>query len=330
MKAPASREFEKGTVGMKSEMVKVGVDGPDQKGRPGYQQGTLAAVLSPEVLANVSFQPDIGSRIDPDGWYQLAEQVWKTFEAMDDRERAQMIIDQITTRARLASEVGQRFAVLMSVRIADVAFPAGMEKVYGYIDPEWLTGRARIVWDHVVAKSKGYGPENQPTLEMWDDRNGDCGGFNIVVHFPPSTKVVPAGEENMFQTVISQIPRRAALEALVGRLHTSVMEIREGDERYLEKDPSHYPAGSPKKYLQGTAEPYMLKGAAKEVWDFCLANKLQPTLEYWDVSNSDGAGAAKWQSGYSIVIHWKKMEGETVAASINAQSAELLSENRPL
>ena len=286
---------------MSSKMVTVGVDGQDQTGKPGYQAGTLAAVLAPNLLTGVSFQSDIGSRIDPDGWFQIAEQVWEKYKTMSDAERAQMVIDQITTRARMASEVGQRFAVLMSVRLADVSFPAGMEKVYGYIDPEWLKGTARIVWDHVVEKSDGYGPQNQPTLEMWDDRKGDFGGFNIVIHFNPSTKVTAATEENMAQAVIGQIPRRAALEALVGRLHASVMEIREGDARFIERS-------GEKKHFPGAAEPSMLKGAAREVWDFCETNALKPTLEYWDVSNSDGAGRAKWLSGYSIVTHWKKME----------------------
>jgi hypothetical protein len=172
------------------------------------------------------------------------------------------------------------------------------------LTPEVLEGASKIVFDHMVLSSLGYGAAHQPTLDFWQSEAGDWQGFNIVAHFPPSTKVAQATLEDLASTAIGQIPTKALLESISGRTFTSVLSFREGDDNSIEKDSSRYPDDLPVDlkedlYRPGNVKPHMLKGPAAEVWKFCKENGLEPTLEYWETSSDEGTF-----SGYEIVIHW--------------------------
>ncbi len=271
-----------------------------------YGIGDIRQVLPPHILSKIELDPSIIERVDPEGWRELFRQVRGPAEAVLDgrnpalyAEIADSIIQQITTRARLASMLGSSHAVLACIPPRDIE----SDGTVGAIEPEWLTGVSKIVWDHCVRASEKYGPECQPTLDFWAGltTDADWSGWNIVIHFNPSSKVEKATPEQAGEWAIKMIPVKAVLEALCARTYASVFSFREGDDVNIEKDITKYPGQEP--YRPGHMQDYMLKGPAKELWDFCVEKDLHPTIEYWDAPNpADPQGERI--SGYEIVIHW--------------------------
>ena len=267
---------------MKQDTLKVGVASDTDPA--GYGSGAVVEALQHDILEMTKLGGiELSTEINPQEWLAVSNQV---FEHMpqDPESQAQFIINQITTRARLESQLGRDYAVLMSLGFEHYESP-GPGKILGYMEPEWLRGTAKIVWDHCVKSSENY-PNHQPSLEYWADSQATASGFNIVIHFPPSTKVAPTPYEQLADTVIEQIPTRAMLESLVGRTYSILMGIPKQDI-----DRQHV------EHHEGLISPEMLCGQTKQVFDFCRDNNLHPTLEYWD----DGKGD---MSGYNVVIHW--------------------------
>lgn len=267
-----------------------------------YGTGPIQAIVPAELLEKANFDPGLTNRIDPAGWRALLRNVWPV-EALksvhqDADKKAEVVIGQLTTRARLASALGQRHAVLMSVHPREIDQGDGV-RVEGLLEPEQLKGASREVWDHCVKASVGFPDNCQPTLDFWCSQAGDWAGHNIVIHFKQSSKVADVPFEKLAEAAIEQIPLKAVMESLAGRTFSSAISFRDGDERFIEKDSSKYPPNS-RRYAPGQVEPYMLKGPAKEVWDFCEKNNLHPTLEYWDTTGPDGEPI----SGFEIVFHW--------------------------
>jgi hypothetical protein len=206
-----------------------------------------------------------------------------------EEDFAKYLIEQIETRMNLEAQVGRGHAIVMSLVSWDYSPPAGL-KVYGLIQPEWLRGAARMVYDYCNNGVDGKGPDLKPTLEYWDDGVGRAGGFNIVAHFPPSPDA--PRDKDLADLVISQIPARAMLEATQGRGHALLMSIPVSDIDTTNKN-----------FKKDLVTPDMLKGSAKTVFDYCQGGldgkgaDLKPTIEYWD----DGKGE---HNGFNIVIHW--------------------------
>jgi len=95
-------------------------------------------------------------------------------------------------------------------------------------------------------------------------------------------------EDLKAESIISQIPSRAETEARVGRSHAIVMGLGFGDyDRPLSFDGPRW----------DVCKSEWLKGAARKVYERCVAENLGPTLEYW--YSGDGMN-----SGFNIVIHW--------------------------
>lgn len=278
--------------------ISVGL-GRDQDSQ-GYGEGNVLDVLLGRIaevthLREVSLSKDI----EPEKWLEISQRVYEHLSG-DPELEAQAIIAQITTRARLESQLGRDYAVLMAIGKKDFDSGPG-DKVWNYMAPEWLIGAAQKVWDHCVENSRDpkYA-KYQPTLEYWSAEGMLGAGFNIVIHFPPSTAVKAVGYEELAETVIGQIPTRALLDAASGKFYSNLMSIPKQD-----LDTSEY-----HDFVVGRdlVTPGMLKGEAKKVYDFCKDKNLHPTIEYWEGENGNSAG-------YSIVIHWKTNEAKTETLS---------------
>lgn len=276
-----------------------------------YGSGPLAAIVPPAFLERAAnLDPKLLQEVDRAGLLALWKNIWPAEELKrlrDDPEfRAEAVLNQITPRARLASQLGMNHAVLYAVHPREIdSGEAGAPRVEGLVQPELLVGAAKLVWDHVSIASVGYAPSCQPTLDYWQSGIDNWAGHNIVIHFNTSSKVKTVGFEELAQTAIQQLPYRAVLECMAGRTFASALSFYDGDERFIEKDHTKYPADS-ERYSPGNVKPYMLKGPAKEVWDYCQAKNMMPTLEYWETTNLEGSVI----SGFEIIVHWYKHKND--------------------
>jgi hypothetical protein len=88
------------------------------------------------------------------------------------------------------------------------------------------------------------------------------------------------------QKIIDSILDRAKREAEAGRSHAVVMSVRYEDyER----------PGNENNYT--VLKPEWFKTVCRLVWEHCVTENLNPTLEHWH----DGCGI---EGGHNIVIHW--------------------------
>lgn len=93
----------------------------------------------------------------------------------NDELKADLIIQQISSRAETEASAGRNHAIVMSLNYNDYKQP---ERVYNECKPEWLTSlSATTVYAYCV--EEGF----EPTIEFWHDGMGVNSGFNIVVHW---------------------------------------------------------------------------------------------------------------------------------------------------
>ena len=98
-------------------------------------------------------------------------------------------------------------------------------------------------------------------------------------------------EEAKVLRIILQIPERARTEARQGRTHAIVMSV-------IAVIDYERPAYELKiDDWRTECKPEWLIGPAKMVYDYCKAQGLKPTLEYWTAYGA-------LSSGFNIVIHW--------------------------
>jgi len=237
-------------------------------------------------------------------------------QRLADQLKAESIIAQIPERARNAAKGSQSYALVMSLRErADFDSPAGNQE-HGVCHPCWLKGSAKLVWD--ACTTAGLSPK----LQYWYNDSGDS-GFNIVIHWSDSQpsrqrdsgelsqlvrQAVEEGQQEaerkqrelaearerelqaervLADSIIAQIPERARTAARARQSYAIVMSLREGTDY-------RRPLGH--KDWSFCSESW-LSGAARLVWDACLASNLRPELQYW----YDGGGM---DSGFNLVIHW--------------------------
>ncbi len=94
-------------------------------------------------------------------------------------------------------------------------------------------------------------------------------------------------ERNKAQEIIGHINERAEVEARAGRNHALIMGLGYRDYNR----PLHAAVG------WNICDESWLIGTAKMVFEYCVQEGLNPTLEFWH----DGVGE---KSGFNIVIHW--------------------------
>lgn len=271
-----------------------------------YGSGVVFEALTPKLRESIADLVDssLGKIINLAQWSKISGRIYELLD-QDPSLKAEFIKAQITTRCRHNSAIGLRDAVIMTVNYNDLQVGIPGVSVDSYLSvgqevpvllntgtPQMLTGVARNVWDHLVHESSDYDDDCQPSFDRWHEmgNSGVANGYCLVAHFHESTKGVTVADEQLASEVINQIPRRGAMEALLGKDFAEVFKFSDGDTRFLNLNNSEH-------YQPGNVLYESLIGQAKQIFDYCSEQGLQPTLEYWESGD-------KQDSGYSIIIHW--------------------------
>lgn len=278
-------------------MVQADVSTTVEQGQPNLPALGVKGEL--EKLAQVGLNPDdlraVSSKTRQDGGQFYAVKGKEEATEIYEARKAETIIDQIPYLAEMERQAGRSFGMLVAITETDFQRPDGVASVRGYVQPEWLSGALKNVYEHCERNGLA------PTIEYWDDIRYHWAGHVIVVHFPGDTQ--KASDDELAEAVIGQIPLRASFAAHSGRSWTEVMSLNvERDFNLAGRKVLEQPGFSE---IVWKDPGRFLSGAAREVFDHCKDRGLMPDLQYWE--------GPEGKSGYSLLAHWEKIRPDKSA-----------------